>query len=94
MELFLLRNKYVLPYKTLQLVSITSLKFVFKTTLKTIIVRVPTKSVEVEVVTVVKSGSFTVDVVPIIAYLILLVEGCVIRTQEPEVLNLRKQLLV
>lgn len=48
-----------------------------------------TEFVQVEVVAVVQSRRFTVNVVPIVANLILLIECRVIRAKEPEVLNLK-----
>lgn len=53
-----------------------------------------TESVQIEIVTVVQRGGFAIDVVPVVADLILLVERRIVRTQEPEILNLNGQIKI
>jgi len=47
-----------------------------------------TELIQVKVVAVIQRGRLTVDVIPIVTDLILLVERRVVRAQEPEILNL------
>lgn len=52
-----------------------------------------TDTIEIEVIAIIKGSHFTVDVVPIVADLILLVERSVIGAQEAEVLYLKRYII-
>lgn len=48
-----------------------------------------TESVQIEVVAVIPRG-FAIDVIPVVADLILLIEHGVVRTKESKILNLKR----
>jgi hypothetical protein len=50
-----------------------------------------TKLVQVKVVAVIQCSRFAVNVIPVVANLILLIERRVVRAEKPEILKLKKE---